>query len=289
MKIISIVANNPIFIELQYKTLKRFVDIKYEYIIFNDGKDWPDITNFGNPAEGKIGIINKCNELGIKCINIPNSHHKIEKNASKRHSDSLHFVTKIMKQFKDEYLMLDSDMFLIDKIDFNIYKKFSCACVLQHRNSKSLVYIWPNLFYINMNKIKNSNLLDFSIVPSGDTGSASSRWLSSFNYNYPKSDDTRVQNVQCYSNNDFYYIRHLKSGNWNASNFPMNLNKIILEWCKNDVRNENNTFFSEIYDGKILHYRAGTNWMNDNKGLHSKNILNLTYVLNRVIEDVSTT
>ena len=32
MKIISIVANNPIFIELQYKTLKKYIDIEYEYI-----------------------------------------------------------------------------------------------------------------------------------------------------------------------------------------------------------------------------------------------------------------
>lgn len=35
MKIVNIVANNPIFIELQYKTLKEFIDFDYEYIIFN--------------------------------------------------------------------------------------------------------------------------------------------------------------------------------------------------------------------------------------------------------------
>ena len=51
MKIVNIVANNPIFIELQYKSLKKFVDFDYEYIIFNDGKNWPDITNFGDINE----------------------------------------------------------------------------------------------------------------------------------------------------------------------------------------------------------------------------------------------
>ena len=84
MKIISIVANNPIFIELQYKTLTKFVNVEYEYIIFNDGKDWPDVTNFGNVHEGKAGIINICNKLNIKCINIPNNHHKTRIKASQR-------------------------------------------------------------------------------------------------------------------------------------------------------------------------------------------------------------
>jgi hypothetical protein len=283
MKIISIVANNPIFIELQYKTLKRFVDIDYEYIIFNDGKDWADITNFNNPnEEGKNGIIKKCIELGIKYINIPNKHHKTERDASKRHTDSSNFVLKFMRQFKDEYLMLDSDMFLIDKIDFNIYRKFNCACVLQTRSK--LTYIWPNLFYINMNKIRNSHLLDLSIIPGGDTGSASSRWLNAFNYAYPTCESTRKNTIQCYSNSDFYYINHLSSGGWNEAQFPSNLNKILLNYFKGDVRNSNNQFFSEIYDNKILHYRAGTNWMNENKAMHNKNIANLIssidYLLN---------
>lgn len=46
MKVISIITNNPIFIELQYKSLKKYLHTDYEYIVFNDGKDWPDSTNF---------------------------------------------------------------------------------------------------------------------------------------------------------------------------------------------------------------------------------------------------
>ena len=51
MKVISIITNNPIFVELQYKSLKKYLHIDYEYIVFNDGKYWPDSTNFGNPIE----------------------------------------------------------------------------------------------------------------------------------------------------------------------------------------------------------------------------------------------
>ena len=46
MKIVSVFVNNPMFIELQYNSIKQFFkcDHDYEYIIFNDAKDWPDIT-----------------------------------------------------------------------------------------------------------------------------------------------------------------------------------------------------------------------------------------------------
>lgn len=280
MKIVNIVANNPIFIELQYKTLKEFIDFDYEYIIFNDGKNWPDITNFGDINEGKDGIIKKCNELNIRYINIPNDKHRFMQDASRRHTDSLTFVLNYMKNNKDEYLMLDSDMFIIDKFDISIYQKYNCACVLQER--PNLTYIWPNLFYINMKKIKNMELFDLSMVSGGDTGSASNKWLKKFNYEYPPIKTIRNSNLQ-FVNPDFYFIKHLWSCSWNKSEFPLNLNEKILDFLNFDRRNKNDNFFCEIYDNKILHYRAGTNWMNEKKDLHNQNILKLEEMINSII------
>lgn len=280
MKIISIVANNPIFIELQYKTLKKFVDFEFEYIIFNDGKNWPDITNFGDINEGKDGIIKKCNELNIQCINIPNDQHRTIQDASRRHTDSLIFVSNFMRQNNDEYLMLDSDMFLVDKFDISIYQKYNCACVLQER--PNLTYIWPNFFYINMKKIKNKNLFDLAMVSGGDTGSATDRWLKSFNYEYPSTKLIRNSIVQ-FENPDFYFIKHLWSCSWNKREFPVNLNEKLLDFLNFDRRNKNDNFFCEIYDNKILHYRAGTNWMNEKKDLHNQNIRKLEEIINSII------
>lgn len=50
MKIISVVVNNPIFIELQYNSIRKYVKSTepIEYIIFNDAKNWPDSTNFND-------------------------------------------------------------------------------------------------------------------------------------------------------------------------------------------------------------------------------------------------
>jgi hypothetical protein len=42
MKIVTSVLNNPHFIELQYNTLKKFFIGEYEFIVFNDSKDFLD-------------------------------------------------------------------------------------------------------------------------------------------------------------------------------------------------------------------------------------------------------
>ena len=45
MKIVTAVVNNPTFIEIQYYTLKKYFKGDYELIVFNDAKDFPDMTN----------------------------------------------------------------------------------------------------------------------------------------------------------------------------------------------------------------------------------------------------
>ena len=209
MKVVTISSNNPIFIELQLKTLKKFLQVPFEFIIFNDGKDWSDITNFYNKHLGKNAIIQNCNELGIQCINIPNSHHKKVKWLSQRHSDSLKFCLEYMKSNIDEYLILDSDMFLIDYFDLSSYKSNTNACVLQ--SVQGLNYIWPNFFYMNLINASNINLIDFNIKKGFDSGSCMGKWVEN-----------------CEQNNLIYKINHLSSLNWDETNLPTNIDKSIL-------------------------------------------------------------
>ena len=171
-----------------------------------------------------------------------------------------------MKTNVDEYLMIDCDMFLVDNLDLNIYRKYQCACVIQER--PDFKYFWPNFFYINMNTIPNVDLLDLSILPEGDTGSASSVWLKSVDFE---------------NNSNFYLIKHLHSLGWNENNFPEKLNKYLLDFLKFDLRNENGLFFSEIYDNKFLHYRAGSNWMIQSRDLHEQTINKLFNSIHDII------
>jgi hypothetical protein len=65
---------------------------------------------------------------------------------------------------------------------------------------------------------------------------------------------------------------------WNISNFPKELNKKLLTFLNFDPRNINNTYFAELLESKIFHYRGGSNWMINSKKLHDK-LTKLLYVM----------
>lgn len=260
MKIISVCVNNPLLIEMQYNSIKKFFKSdNYEFIIFNDAKSWPDLTNFGD-----ITIINKiidvCKQLNIPCINIPNSHHINQQSASIRHADSLNFITKFMLNHPDEYLMLDSDMFFIDYFDIKEFENYYFCYINQNRmvNNVLINYPWPNFFYININTIPYKELIDWSVSPGCDSGGKASLWLSKLN------------------NEKILKIKHLYSGGWDESDLPISINKNITKFLDNDVRNKNGKYFSELYHNKIFHYRGASNWMNDSFELHNS-MLKLLY------------
>ena len=133
-----------------------------------------------------------------------------------------------------------------------------------------------------MNLLDNPQLFDLSIRGNGDTGSASSVWLQTFNYQYPDCKTIRYSNKQ-FSNQDFYFIKHLWSCSWDDTETPQNIkNSVIMDFIRNDPRNTHDgKYFCEIYDNKFFHYRAGTNWMNQNKELHFSNLQKLLNVKNQ--------
>ena len=65
MKVFTVAVNNPIFIEIQHILLKRYMPttVTYEFIVFNDAKNFPDDTNYGD-IQMPLHIENKC-----KCRN----------------------------------------------------------------------------------------------------------------------------------------------------------------------------------------------------------------------------
>ena len=260
MKIVSVVVNNPEFIELQYNSIRKFFKSEqdYEIIIFNDAKTWPDLTNFGD-IKMKTKIINMCKKLNIPCINIPNSHHRKQASASVRHSDSVNFITKFMFTYPDSYFMLDSDMFFIDNFDIAEFSKYYFCYINQTKNvfNQTINYPWANIFYLNINEVPNKHLIDWSIDAGLDPGGKCANWLTTLD------------------KNKALQIQHLCSLDWNEKDLPENINENLKLFLNNDVRNQNGKYFSELYHKKILHYRGGSNWMKDSYKLHylMKNLL----------------
>jgi hypothetical protein len=265
MKIITSVVNNIGFIEIQHHTLKKHFKGDYEFIVFNDAKGFPDLTNGGDVTlRGKITTT--CAALGITCIEIPNSHHR-NMGMSDRHADTFNLhVMKYQKQNPDTYLLLDSDMFLVRDFDPSIYTAYECAIVPQTRGNET--YFWPGLCFMDFTKIQNSHLLDWRTAPGFDSGGMMRSWLS---MQTPES---------------IYTIRHLPSCTWAVAEIPDSLreNEKLVNFLTTDVRNVNGKFFCELYDGVFLHYRAGGNWRGEGLGLH----LRLTDALKSALTNSTT-
>jgi len=291
IKILTSVVNNPIFIEIQYYTLKTYMQNEYEFIIFNDAKNFPDFTN-GYDITIKQQITDLCEKLDIKCINIENNYHKNMK-INDRHADVFNkCILKYQKENPSKYLLLDSDMFLIDYFNINEYSEHNCAIVLQSRNNNITNYMWPGLCYIDFTKIDNIELLDWSCItaaletpipdePEGcDCGGKMKYWLKTQTTEFPICDNIRHSEYNTFNKDNIYYIKHLWSLSWDESEYPENI-KIphLLDLLKRDTRNKNGKFFCEIYDKKFLHYRAGSNWNNEGMNFHNSFSLALKNII----------
>ena len=272
MKIVTAVVNNVDFIEIQYHSLKKYFKGDWEFIVFNDAKEFPDFTN-GGDISIKNKITNQCFHLNILCIDIPNEHHKYMKVASQRTANSMNYILEYQKENPDKYLLLDSDMFLVDYFDINKYAQYDCAVVLQSRNEFKTNYIWNGLYYFDMVKLKNIGVLNWDCKKGSDTGGMTEEWLQlqMQGKEMPNTDAIRWTN-KTYHTDTVYFIKHLWSGSWNLSELPQGLkdNKALLEFLMNDRRNENGKFFCEIYDNVFLHYRAGGNWRGEGIALHEE-------------------
>jgi hypothetical protein len=110
-------------------------------------------------------------------------------------------------------------------------------------------YIWNGLYYFNLNKINDTNLMNWHCTLTTDTGGMMYKWLKN-----------RICEIDEYRG--VKIIKCLKSLEWTIEDTPSSLlkNARLTEFLEKDPRNNNNHFYCEIYDNKFLHYRGGGNW-----------------------------
>ena len=286
MKVVTAVVNNPAFIEMQYHTLKKYLrcgggngdDSDYEFIVFNDAKAFPDFTNEGDITL-KSQIAETCRRLGITCITLENERHRTVKQASVRCADAMNAILRYqLERPPDKYLLIDSDMFLIDYLDINKYSAYACAVVLQNR--PNLNYIWNGVYYFDFNKMQQVKLLNWNEGHGGDVGGMMGNWFAEQTlrrgFAVPKTEDLRwaPKEQTFHQSGDIYYIRHLWSCSWDESELPEHLKTpayaLLRQFLKEDVRNVGGKFYCEIYDDVFLHYRAGGNWNKEGLDFHKR-------------------
>lgn len=259
MKIVTSVVNNVDFLDLQFRTLIKHMKVSFEFIVFNDAKDWIDYSNFGDSSiKKKIEFF--CKNNNITCINIPNgansrsnNHHKI-RDASVRTAQSMNYILEFQKLNPDKYLILDSDMFLISDFTQDDFLKYDSAIVLQERNDCR--YIWNGLCYFNTPKLDLKTMNWWGVQNNTqltDTGGCMKDWLS--------------KKIEANDENGIFYIQYLSSLKWNQNDTEITIPG-LLDWLKSDTRNVDGNFFCELYCNKFLHFRGGGNWIKNN--IHNK-------------------
>ena len=94
-------------------------------------------------------------------------------------------------------------------------------------------------------------------------------WLLKQMGNWPMPDTNKIRwtNGVFYTDR-FFFIKHLYSCTWDASEAPDYISPTLLHFLTNDPRNTNGKFFCELYDNAFLHYRAGGNWRQEGLVFH---------------------
>lgn len=172
--IYSTLTNNT-FLETQFKSIQKFFQNEFEFIIFDDSRENEHIISYHKIQTNDIK--NTCEKLNIKYIRIPQNLHKerfkvLPKEWKREnigeHPYDDHPVTRcalavqygfnyIVNNYSDVYLFLiDSDMFFIDFFNINEYmKKYDIYGIIQSNNE--IFYLWNALFICNLNTCPNLN------------------------------------------------------------------------------------------------------------------------------------
>jgi hypothetical protein len=170
--IIYSTVTNSTFIELQFKSIKKYFESEFEYIILDDSRDEEHLISYNIIQTGYIK--NTCERLNIKYIRVPQELHKnrylvlpeewkwvpgenrYDDDACTRCALAVQYgFNYIIENYKDCYLFLiDSDMFFIDY--FNIEKYMINYDLYGIGQSKGLIeYLWNGLFICNLSKCNN--------------------------------------------------------------------------------------------------------------------------------------
>lgn len=284
MKVVTPVVNHPEFIEIQHHSLIKFMPCAYEFIVFNHARTFEHYTNGGDVSYYQK-IKDVCSKLNITCIDV------VDDDRSPRDgcSHAFNFMLKYQIEHPDQYLILDSDMFLISKWDHELYQKYMAAIVLQYRPMSSIGpihYFWNGLAYFDTTKMTHLSLLNWDVLDTNtDVGGKMYKWLlhQTNGTTLPSTNQLRADanNDVIYDSPNLLYIKHLWSCTWDASEIPDNIkmNPRLLEYIESDPRNVGGKFFMEIYDRTFLHFRAGSNWIGKGPLQYQKRISELRDIL----------
>ena len=155
--------NQPSFIELQYKTFKKFLSDDFEYVVFNDALD-PQLSD---------QIDSMCSSLGIACYRIPQENRaspQLKTNLKKgvfwaaaRHGQAIRYSMETLGfHHQGLVMMIDSDMFLIKPFNAENFMHNHDIAGLQQIRDNSIRYLWGGLIFFRMDTLTHKKTMQFN-------------------------------------------------------------------------------------------------------------------------------
>lgn len=273
--------NRPDFIEIQYKTFKKFLADEYEFVVFNDAPG----------KQVRADIKNMCKKLGIRCVSIPQEIHTRPylyrmpgenfPNACTRCADVVQYSLDVMG-FKHPGLVMiiDSDMFLIK--DFSIKNFMQDKLIAGVPQSRGPVhYLWNGLLFFDMTRLPDKEAINFNCGRIEDQPCDVGGYTHLYFKTHPQ--------VHPFHFGPFHINEYLKHNDLDllcaacrqSNNLACKHNTELLRSLKFEDTHlrliqagpENIEF---LLDHNFLHYRGGGNWDNKSNSFHNRksNILN---------------
>lgn len=245
--------NMPEYIELQLRSLNKFFECDFKFIIINDAKLEGDLTNF-NQSNLNEKISNTCKNNNIDCIRFPQNYHTNRNilfpntsepktnNAVTRCADVTQFcINHFLKNHNNGLLMiLDADMFFINNFNIlNFMENHNLGGIRQ-----KMGYLWNGICIFDSKLNLNELNFDCGYVNNEpvDVGGQTYYFMKKY------EDIIKYKPVTC-SHYTFEETFKKESDH---------IKKILLEYTK--LREDKSANKEIILNKCILHIRSGGNW-----------------------------
>ncbi len=207
--------SQPAFIDLQYRSFKKFLIDDFEYVVFNDATD----HNIARTIDSM------CISIGIQCYKVPQKNRtranlKLDLNrgifwAAARHAEAIHYSMDIVA-FKHPGLvmMIDSDMLLIKQFSVATFMQdYDIAGLRQVRDEK-IRYLWAGLMFFRMDKLPHKNSMQFK------NGLIDGTYVDSGGFLHYYFQENPQLKILCFDQE----YRHFIDENWSNYIFPSHFN-----------------------------------------------------------------
>jgi hypothetical protein len=266
VQIITTVSAWPEALKAQRKLLNQFSKDIFHFIALIDTSATPNPWNLWDStlrSRAQRIAAEFCDEV----ILMPEEFHRNRnqlfpytkvlkaRKSNERASDVLQYAfrEKILNSSRKTFI-IDSDMFPIAPFSVSeSLRDFSVRGVFQHRSGrfgKYAEYYWNGIMMLDPTKLDFIEEYSFDCGKVNglkvDTGGQSHWWIK-------RIKDSGKQDT-------LGEINHLASLDWTLQELAVLLPASIKGFVETDDRNMGNKLYTEIYDEKFLHFRAGSNW-----------------------------